>query len=95
MNHFEIYSTVSSLRTKEEILDETLDSNDVLKHKKYQAYTQWNFLDYIWWLWALTYTKTQREKLYANSTYSAHGFIGSTPTLKGDLFVSSSRVGKL
>ena len=40
MNHFEIYSTGSSLQTKEEILDETLDSNDVLKDKKYQAYTQ-------------------------------------------------------
>ena len=47
MNHFEIYSTGSSLWTKEEILDETLDSNDVLKDKKNQAYTQWKFLDYI------------------------------------------------
>ena len=34
MNHFEIYFTGSSLWTKEEILDETLDSNDVLKDKK-------------------------------------------------------------
>ena len=41
MNNFEIYSTVSSLWTKEEILDETLDSNHVLKEKeKYRAYTQ-------------------------------------------------------
>ena len=40
MNHFEIYSTRSSLRTKEEILDETVDSNNALKDKKYQAYTQ-------------------------------------------------------
>jgi len=34
MNHFENFSIGSSLRTKEEILDETLDSNDVLKDKK-------------------------------------------------------------
>ena len=27
-----------------------------------------NFLDYIWWLWALTCTKTQRGKLNANTT---------------------------
>ena len=33
MHHFEICSTRSPLWTKEEILDETLDSNHVLKNK--------------------------------------------------------------
>ena len=33
MHHFEICSTGSSLQTKEEIFDETLDSNHVLKNK--------------------------------------------------------------
>ena len=47
MNRFEIYSTGSSLRTKEEILDETFDSNDVLKDKKVSSLCSMNFLDYI------------------------------------------------
>jgi hypothetical protein len=48
MNHFEIYSTGSSLRTKEEILDETLDSNDVLKDlKSIKPILDEFFLDYI------------------------------------------------
>ena len=47
MNHFEIYSIGSSLRTKEEILDETLDSNDVLKYKKVSSLYSMNFLDYM------------------------------------------------
>lgn len=47
MNHFEIYSTGSSLQTKEEIFDETLDSNDVLKDKKISTLYSMNFLDYM------------------------------------------------
>ena len=47
MNHFEIYSTGSSLRTKEEILDETLDFNDVLKDKKVSSLYSMNFSDYM------------------------------------------------
>ena len=47
MNDFEIYSTGSSLRTKEEILDETLDSNHVLKDKKVSSLYSMNFLDYM------------------------------------------------
>ena len=47
MNHFEIYSTGSSLRTKEEILNETFDSNHVLKNKKVSSLYSMNFLDYM------------------------------------------------
>ena len=79
MNHFEIYSIGSSLWTKEEILDETLDSNHVLKDKKVSILYSMNFLDYIWWLWALTCTKTQRGKLNAN-TY--HGMKQRTMSSK-------------
>ena len=55
MYHLEICSTGSSLRTKEEILDETLDSNHVLKDKKVSSLYSMNifcitFDDFEHWL---------------------------------------------
>ena len=59
MHHFEICSTGSSFQTKEEIHDETLDSNHVLKDKMVSSLYSMDFFG--------LYLMTLSMDLYKNS----------------------------